>query len=124
MIHRDEKRDRDLTLQLLGPARVTDIDGNQYQLGRKNMALLAFLALQTDRASPRERLCGLLWPDSGDDQARASLRQAISQIRKAFGDAATVVVSTRDALHIDHSRVDSDVAEFLKRSEAQTIDGL
>lgn len=88
------------------------------------MALLAFLALQTDRASPRERLCGLLWPDSGDDQARASLRQAISQIRKAFGDAATVVVSTRDALHIDHSRVDSDVAEFLKRSEAQTIDGL
>ena len=42
---------------------------------RKARALLAFLALSDTGRERRERLAGLLWPDTTEQNARASLRQ-------------------------------------------------
>ena len=56
---------------------------------RKARALLAYLALARGRAQSRDRLAGLLWTDCRETQARMSLRQALTALRKALGDTAT-----------------------------------
>jgi DNA-binding SARP family transcriptional activator len=44
---------------------------------RPAQSLLAYLALSAGTAHRREKLAGLLWPDSDDDNARNSLRHAL-----------------------------------------------
>jgi DNA-binding SARP family transcriptional activator/TolB-like protein len=51
---------------------------------RKACALLAYLALRPERIDTRERLAGLLWSDRSEEQARASLRQCLKQLRGMF----------------------------------------
>ena len=52
---------------------------------RKDLALLAYLTLEPGRHT-RDELATLLWGDSSDDKARASLRQAISRLRAIIGE--------------------------------------
>lgn len=52
--------------------------------GSKPRAIIACLWSQGGQAR-REQLLDLLWGDRGEDQARASLRQALLQIRKSVG---------------------------------------
>lgn len=61
------------------------LDGRELELSnRKPRALIGYLAL-TDRCEDsRERLVGLLWSESEEDKARASLRQTLHEIRGAF----------------------------------------
>lgn len=57
---------------------------------RKSAALMALLCHHGDRGVADERLLGLFWPDSSQEQARSSLRSALYQIRKtlkAFGES-------------------------------------
>src|SRR6476661_861858 len=54
-------------------------------LGAKPLALLAYLVLER-RPHSREALAGLLWGESPEIEARASLRQAIKQLRDVLGD--------------------------------------
>jgi len=49
---------------------------------------LAYLALRRGSPVPRQTLLGLLWSSRGEEQARASLRQTLSALRKELGDAA------------------------------------
>lgn len=49
-------------------------------------ALLAFLATESDRAHRRERLVGLIFPETPDDQARTNLRQTLTRLRRAIDD--------------------------------------
>ncbi len=48
----------------------------------KIQALLGYLALTPTRRATREQLAGLLWSESPERQARASLRQALLKLRK------------------------------------------
>ena len=57
----------------------------------KARALLAYLAVETNRAHTREPLAGLLWPDWPDRSARTNLRNTLSNLRKAIGDRKTGV---------------------------------
>jgi len=52
--------------------------------------LLAFLARRAPRPVPRAVLAELLWGDKDEDRARASLRQALSQLRRTLGDALDI----------------------------------
>lgn len=47
----------------------------------KVRALLAYLAIEAGRPHRRSELAGLLWPDSSESAARASLRNALSNLR-------------------------------------------
>lgn len=51
---------------------------------RKARALIAYLALQPVPTFPRERLAGLLWPESDDTRARSSLRTTLHELRRAL----------------------------------------
>ena len=52
---------------------------------RKGRALLAVLAMSSDMRRSREWLATLLWERSAEEQARASLRQTLSEVRRALG---------------------------------------
>ncbi len=72
----------------------------------KTRALLAYLAMESDRPHSREHLAGLLWPDQPESKALHSLRQALSALRKTLTDdhtASPVLLAEREtvALHPD-----------------------
>ncbi|MGI9383494.1 MAG: BTAD domain-containing putative transcriptional regulator [Methyloligellaceae bacterium] len=79
-----------LAIKLLGGCTFSDGQGNEVSLpARKARALLAYFALSAGQWHGRDRLAGLLWSDRQDAQARHSLTQALSTIRK-MGEAAGV----------------------------------
>src|SRR5579859_4492518 len=51
---------------------------------RPAQSLLAYLILNAGTAHCREKLAGLLWPDTDDDNARSNLRHALWRIRKVI----------------------------------------
>lgn len=53
----------------------------------KRLALLAYLASATPRGfHSRDTLLALFWPESDQERARNSLRQALHQLRRSLGD--------------------------------------
>lgn len=79
-------------IALLGPVRAWDAAGRELPLsGRKARALLGFLLMAGGRPVSRPRLAALLWERSGEAEARGSLRQALLELSRAFGDAPVVV---------------------------------
>src|SRR5262245_46444893 len=64
-------------------------DGRQVVIpSKKARALLGYLALREGAELARASLTGLLWADRSEDQARASLRQTLSELRSALADPA------------------------------------
>ena len=103
-----------LSIDLLGgfAARLATRDSLEIT-GRKTRALVAYLALKAGQACPREELVGLLWGDRGEVQARSSLRQSLSELRKALGDAGdAVLVAGRDTVALDAEALEVDAVEF------------
>ncbi len=98
-----------IQINVVGPFRVAGPGGEELTpRGRKACGLLAILALSSERQRPRTILQDKLWSDRGQDQAAASLRQTLSEIRKAFGpyrgcllaDHRSVALA-RDSVEID-----------------------
>ena len=76
---------RPLALTLLGGFQARLATGQVLTLPtRKTQALLAYLALRPGHPYTRDRLATLLWGDTGDEQARKSLRQAMYVLRKTL----------------------------------------
>lgn len=72
------------TLRLLGKLELTAPDGAVVHLTSQRVQLLvALLALENGRPVDRARLWALLWEDRAEAQARNSLRQAFTALRKA-----------------------------------------
>ena len=103
-----------LELWLLGRAQAT-LEGSPIRIAtRKSLALLVYLAVQGG-THHRDAVASLLWPEQGQAQALASLRQALYTLRRSFpkdlleGDRQTLGI-TRDALWIDVWEFDSLIA--------------
>jgi len=102
-----------LQLEVLGPFRVRQGGRDLRVAGRKTVALLAYMARRGGTV-PRESLMALFWPDHGDAQARASLRQTLSAIRRDLGEGSAALVSAgaqsvgiaADGVEIDATRFD------------------
>jgi DNA-binding SARP family transcriptional activator len=61
-------------------------DGRRIVIPTRNaQSLFAYLILNAGKAQRRERLAGLLWPDSEEENARSNLRHELWRLRKAFG---------------------------------------
>ena len=74
---------------------------------RRARALLAWLALNPG-SHARGALAARFWPDVLDESARASLRAALTELRKALGPAADVLLATREAVGLDAGQVRVD----------------
>jgi len=82
-------------------------------LSRKARAIVTYLTLQSGRFHSREKLAALLWSGCSDAQARMSLRQALSAIRKAMpcGKEGRILTDG-DGVRITLDDLDIDVERF------------
>lgn len=81
---------------------------------RRAMALLAYLAVSPGRARSREEIMALLWSDRPDQQARGSLRQILTALRKELGAETLQIDAARVALDPEKIHVAPlDEREFL-----------
>lgn len=88
-----------LSIRVLGAPEVYH-EGRPLKFrSRKVLALLLYLAVEGKRVS-REKLRALLWPESGEEAARSTLRRALADLRIALDDspAHTHLATERDAL--------------------------
>jgi len=74
------------------------------------LALLAVLALARGRPVTRDKLVGLLWPESPPDRARHQLSDAVYIVRTALGP--DVIRSAGDDLVLNADAITSDVGTF------------
>ena len=107
-----------MRLELLGGFRLLAADGRTVEVGaKKSRALLGILALAPNAEATRDRLIGLLWSDRGEEQARSSLRQALTGLYKEFAALATnPLLTPGDRIALDPRHLTIDVLEFLTAS--------
>ena len=109
-----------LKLQLLGGFKALNAKGQEIAIqARKGRALLAALALSSSGAVSRERLATLLWSDRGEDQARSSLRQTLTVLRKelaAISPGPLLIDDQRVELARDAIEIDAVLIASLSRS--------
>src|SRR3954453_8040662 len=97
----------ELTLGLLGPVRLVSSAGDDVTpKSRKARALLALIALSKTPLS-RARVSDLLWGDRGDDQAKASLRQALYELRSLSSNG--YIVADRQAVGAGAKKLPTDI---------------
>ena len=103
-----------ILLTLIGSPTVAHPDGERVtpQPGAKALALLAYLSLEPGPHT-REMLADLLWGESPEVESRASLRQALKQLRTSLGG---VVRCDRRLVELAEP-VRCDVLEFLGKAE-------
>jgi DNA-binding SARP family transcriptional activator len=116
-----------MRLELLGDLLIRSADGSLVTIGaKKSQALLAYLAVKPGQHVSREKLAGLLWSSTGPDQARQSLRQTLSSVRKDLSQIAPdhkLLIEESDLLSLDRS-VSCDVAEMESLVAAGTEEAL
>lgn len=80
----------------------------------KSRALLAYLAVESDRAHPRASLAALFWPDLEHGAALANLRLVLHDLRQVLRQdgAAPLLHIGRNTLRLDPTGLDLDVAAF------------
>ncbi|WP_428650953.1 FlgO family outer membrane protein [Roseibium sp.] len=114
MQNRERHRGAVLEVGLLGTVTITDSTGSAIALaGRKDRALVAYLAQHRGNPVDRDRLVGLIWPDASESSGRASLRQSLSTIRKALPeDAEAAIIANRESVCFDEALVTTDVRKL------------
>lgn len=78
---------------------------------RKARAVLAYLASQPGQRFSRDRMASLFWGDRGDAQARASLRQALLEIRQATARGPEILRSDRTHLWAEPSSLEPEALD-------------
>ncbi|HUW14798.1 MAG TPA: BTAD domain-containing putative transcriptional regulator, partial [Anaerolineae bacterium] len=105
-----------LVIHLLGPFRVS-LDGEPVTglESDKVRALLAYLAVEADQPHRREKLVGLLWPEQPEQAARANLRRALANLRKAISDRPAIADGPASPPYL---RVTRQTVQFNSGSDA------
>jgi DNA-binding SARP family transcriptional activator len=104
-----------LHLELLGDFRLRSESGSLITISaRKSQAMLAYLAVKPNQLVSRDKMASLLWSSTAPEQARQSLRQTLSTMRRELAAVSPqkLLVEEGDFLSLDASLVYCDVAEF------------
>jgi DNA-binding SARP family transcriptional activator len=105
-----------LRLELLGDLQMRSDTGSLVTISaKKSQALLAYLGVKPSQRVSREKIATLLWSSTGPDQARQSLRQTLSTLRKELAQLSgneKILIEESDLLGLDESLVECDVAAF------------
>jgi hypothetical protein len=105
-------------VQMLGPFRVESPEGHDCTPhSRKTRALVAMLVLSPHGTRSRAWLRDKLWSDRGENQASGSLRQALSELRRAFAVLPSDVLSAdASTVSLDLNRLDIDIHDVQQDS--------
>lgn len=107
------------TLHVLGGFSLRDNNDQLIELkARKSRQLLAYLAIPSGIVRSRDQLATLLWSDRQEEQARGSLRTALSGIRRAIGDDALIV--EQDTVKLRSGYLESDYDRLKRLSTDDT----
>ncbi|BDI34506.1 hypothetical protein CCAX7_65570 [Capsulimonas corticalis] len=119
-------------IELLGKLQVLHGDSSYSHFEtRKTAALLAYLALTLPKASTREQLAEMLWPEEDPEVTRTRLRQCLSALRRVLepagsetGPECSVLITDRTSIRLNPETVTTDAAEFdaLLRTARKTSD--
>lgn len=104
-----------LYLELLGDFRLRSESGSLVAISaKKSQAMLAFLGVKPSQLVSRDKMASLLWSSTAPEQARQSLRQTLSTLRKELGQVSPhkILVEEGDFLSLDASLIHVDVVEF------------
>lgn len=104
-----------------------DARGQQPRLPtRKTSLLLAALALAGERGFRREALAELVWPDRAEAQARASLRQALTAVRKllATADGSLSLAADAETVRLAGPDTAIDARAFDRLADSSVPDDL
>ncbi len=92
---------------------------------KKTRALLAYLALPAGRVHARSKLVNLLWSNRGDEQARNSLRQALTELGRALGTGQPgLLVKDHDTIALDAGAIEVDALVFERLTAAGSAEDL
>lgn len=108
-----------LELELLGDFRMRSDGGALINISaKKSQAMLAYLGVKPAQLVSRDKMAALLWSSTATEQARQSLRQTLSSLRKELAQISPdrkILVEEGDFLSLDPDLVHVDVAEFEKQ---------
>jgi DNA-binding SARP family transcriptional activator len=108
-------------IHLLGPMRATSYLGEDVlPRAKKARAALGYLCLSPGARVSRIRIATMLWDRAGTNQARASFRQAMSDLTSAMGPLAGELISTAEGtvrLNTDLCWIDALTLERLPYSD-------
>ena len=79
------------------------------------------VALAPSHCVARDRLAATLWPDRSEVQAKASLRQELSGLRRALGDAADVLEANATLVRLE---ADGTTTDLSQRGRAEFLEGM
>jgi TolB-like protein len=112
-----------LKLQLLGGFKLQNEAGQEIAIpARKGRALLATLAVSPSGTASREKLAALLWSDRGEDQARSSLRQTLTVLRKELGiPGANLIVADDQRVELARDTMEIDAVSIVSLSKTNDV---
>lgn len=113
-----------LTIRVLGGLELRNASGDAIGFkSKKGRLLLAYLAVPKGIIRTREQLASFLWSDRQEEQARSSLRTALSTIRQAIGEDALIVEGQSVSLRPDYIVTDYAQLRTLV-DESRTVEKL
>src|SRR6185503_10974540 len=116
-----------LDIRLLGKFEILDGGKPVAITSRPAQSLFAYLILQAGTAYRREKLAGMLWPDSLEETARDNLRHALWRVRKALESGSSMRFLHADDITISFKESSDywlDVAELEKLNENASVNKL
>jgi len=116
-----------LHLELLGDFRLRAENGSLVTISaKKSQAMLAYLAVKPAQLVSRDKMASLLWSSTASEQARQSLRQTLSTLRKELAAISPkkILIEEGDFLSLDPAAVYVDVAEFESLAAVGTPEAL
>ncbi|MEO1420674.1 MAG: BTAD domain-containing putative transcriptional regulator [Pseudomonadota bacterium] len=114
--------DNELLVAVCGPFTAR-LCGKSLQIpSRKAKALLAILALEYPKPVMRDVLCRLLWPTVDTANARSSLRQNLTVLRKALSQKGQSPIAARsDSVCIEYVPFRCDLTALLDARDPKAI---
>jgi hypothetical protein len=104
-------------LRLLGPVQLLASSGEPPVIGRRSLALVTYLAL-TDAEQRRDHLATLLWESRGLEQAHASLRQCLAELKPAVPN---LVIASRTSLRLNRDALATDLDQLLTAADPAAL---
>ena len=101
-----------LQISLLGEQVIRNGASLMRTRSSRTLGLVAFLVAHAGVPQSRQRIAGMFWPDSSDEQALTNLRRELHHLRQTLGDEPVLVVKARDLCWSDSVTCDVDVRAF------------
>jgi DNA-binding SARP family transcriptional activator len=101
-------------IELLGEFRLLSVGEPLLALDKARLqSLLSYLILHDEAPQPRENLAFIMWPNSGDAQARTNLRHLLHHLRRALpAECGSLTADQSTVQWRRGSTCTVDVAEF------------